>query len=106
MFRFGIAGFEHSQDYVMANIEVHANSAQDILEAAQELHQHYLGRPGYSEEEMREQRRFNQLVPPHGTSFGTRSRLCVSFIRHHQDLMPPVERKPPELVPSLSEVGA
>lgn len=84
----GIAQFHCTSKYVAENLTVHTNSAEDILEATQELHRWYQGDLGYSEEEMRTQQTFNALFPRHCYAYGTRARICASFVRKYRHLMP------------------
>ena len=66
----------------------HVNKGPGRPAFPQELHRWYLGDPGYSEEEVQAQRAFTQLFPPEYIGYGTRSRICVSFMRRHPHLMP------------------
>ncbi len=84
----GLGQFHRTQQYVAAGLAVHDNSPEDILEATQELHRAALGDPGYATEDVRDQRAFTRLFPPAYLGYGTRSNICVSFIRRHQELMP------------------
>ncbi len=84
----GIGAFHRAQSYVARQLDVHDTPAKDILDGTQELHRWYLGDPGYSEEDVRAQRAFTDLFPPHYIGYGTRSRICASFIRNHPELMP------------------
>lgn len=101
----GIGQFETTQLYVSANLEVHGNSAEDILEATKELHRFYLGDPGYSAQDLRNQREFMRIFPTHYDASRSRARLCVSFIRRHQDLMPHLVDEDPSQLGGLSLAG-
>lgn len=90
----GVGKFHRMQEYVAQNLEVHANSAEDILEATKEVHRRYLGAMDASGEELRVQEAINALFPPTYYSYGTRSRICVSFIRRHREIMPKVSAVP------------
>ncbi|MBI3320409.1 MAG: TIGR04372 family glycosyltransferase [Candidatus Omnitrophica bacterium] len=84
----GIGEFHKTHQYLAAQLELHDNSPEEILEATRELHRWSLGDPGYSTEERRAQRAFVERFPPDYIGYGTRSNICVSFIRRHRELMP------------------
>jgi putative glycosyltransferase (TIGR04372 family) len=84
----GIGAFEHTRNYVAAGITIHANTAEEILEATQEMLQLHRGTRVYSEDERGVQEAVNQLLPSHYRTYRTRARLCASFIRRHPDLIP------------------
>ena len=92
----GIGAYHRLQHYAAAQVEIHDNSPEDILEGTQELHRWYLGDPGYSDEDVRAQRAFTQLFPPEYMGYGTRSRVCASFLRRYRHLMPQASVAVPE----------
>jgi len=97
----GIGAFHRMQSYIAAQLEIHDNSPEDILEATQELYRWSQG-AAYTEEEARAQRAFAALLPPDYYSHGAHARVCASFIRRHPDLMPAASAA----VPDLSEAVA
>ena len=85
----GVGEFHYAEGYVAADIEVHDNSAEEILEATKELLQWAQGESVGSEEERRIQHTVKQMIPPaHYLIHGTAASLCASFIRRHMELMP------------------
>jgi putative glycosyltransferase (TIGR04372 family) len=73
--------------YERAGLEVRENSAEEILEAAEEMHARLAGSwtPGPQDEEL--QRRFQDLVPAEVRARGCPYRLSAGFLRRHRGLL-------------------
>lgn len=84
----GIGEFGRTQQYVAAGLEVHDNSAEEILDATQELYRRVCGQSGPSPEIRAIQQAVQGMLPPHYLSHGTQVLLCETFIRRHPELCP------------------
>ncbi len=87
----GIGQYHRTQEYEAAALVPRENTPDDILAATRELLGWSRGEPGYSAEDRQAQARFAALFPPQYKAYGTRSRICASFMRAHADLMPMVD---------------
>ena len=83
----GVGQYHRTQEYEAAGLIPQENSAEEILEATQELYRWFRGKTE-ALEDRQAQHAFNRLFPPHYNAYGTRSRICASFIRAHAELMP------------------
>jgi putative glycosyltransferase (TIGR04372 family) len=83
----GIGQYHRAPQYAAAGLHPQENSPADILAATQELHRWVRGEEP-STDEQRAQAAFNQLFPSSYNAFGTRSRICASFVLAHRNLMP------------------
>lgn len=95
----GIGEFHRTQDYTAAGLEVHDNSAEEILEATQELDQRTRGQFSSSPEIRAIQQAAQRLLPLHYLSHGTQAVLCASFIRRHPELCPAPQSSAPLAMP-------
>lgn len=88
-----VGRYHRTQQYEAAGLAPQGNTPEDILAATRELLAWVRGEP-VPEEDRRAQERFNALFPSHYNAYGTRSRICASFIRAHADLMPSADGMP------------
>lgn len=82
----GIGGWLDGREYVRAGLEPVENSAEEIGELAQEMHQRLDGTFVDTEENQALQRSFQGLFRPGHICHGTPVRVGAAFVRRHQEL--------------------
>lgn len=83
----GIGRWLRSEEYARARLEVIENTAEEILDLAQEMNKRLDGIFEYTEEDEELQRRFHSLIQPRHYCYGTPVRIGTRFLQQNRELL-------------------
>ena len=79
--------YQYSEYYTEAGLEVIENTAEEILDVAQEMNERLNGTYQSTEEDEDLQNRFHNLFQPHHIVYGTPARVGARFLRQNKELL-------------------
>ena len=87
MLKGGVGRYLRGEQYVQAGLEPIQNTAEEILDLAQEMNERIDGVFRCSEEDEKLQQQFQAIFKPHHHCYGTPVRIGAKFLRQNRELL-------------------